>query len=107
MIFVELRSFEREREKHLSDDEFAEFQLYLIQRPEAGSVIKGSGGLRKIRWHDAKSDRGKRGSKRVIYFIRRRDTEIWLVAIYDKSEIEKLDPSEIRFLRKMIETVQS
>jgi len=50
----------------MHDDDYAELQLVLAARPDAGKVIKGSAGMRKLRW--AGSGRGKRGELRVIYY---------------------------------------
>ena len=66
MIFVETHVF-TERVKELLDDEtYAGFQAYLAEYPQAGDVIEGTGGLRKIRV--AAKGRGKRGGARVIYY---------------------------------------
>ena len=62
--FVETKLFTRLIDEYLSDDEFAALQLSLAVKPEAGDVIKGTGGVRKMRW--AGSGRGKRGGLRVI-----------------------------------------
>jgi hypothetical protein len=48
--FIESSVFERVLSAYLDDDEYSELQQYLIQNPEAGEVIPGSGGLRKLRW---------------------------------------------------------
>ena len=50
------------------DDEYAELQAQLNKNPEAGVVVPGSGGVRKLRW--AAEGRGKRGGLRIIYFVR-------------------------------------
>lgn len=65
--FVETRLFARLIDEYLSDDEFAPLQLFLVVNPEAGDVIKGSGGVRKVRWSG--SGRGKRGGIRVICYL--------------------------------------
>lgn len=59
MIFVESRAFSRRRAEHLDEEEFRSFQSALVQNPEAGSLIPGTGGLRKLRWSGV--GRGKRG----------------------------------------------
>ncbi|MGC1817036.1 MAG: hypothetical protein WA900_05215 [Casimicrobiaceae bacterium] len=58
----------------MSDDEYVRLQQALVEVPEAGAVIPGSGGIRKMRWGVA--DRGKRGGLRVIYFLRTRHVQI-------------------------------
>lgn len=66
MLFVELTPFIAFRAEHWTDDELRELQNYLLENPAAGEVIRGSAGLRKLRW--AASGRGKRGGARVIYY---------------------------------------
>ena len=67
-VFVELPAFERYRADYLDDAVFAELQRALMQNPEAGEVIEGTGGLRKMRFADARRGKGKRGGLRVIYY---------------------------------------
>ena len=66
--FVELPAFERLRPSHLSDEEFSALQHALMAQPEAGDVIPGAGGLRKLRFADRRRGKGTRGGLRVIYF---------------------------------------
>ena len=65
MIFVETPIFTAQLRELLTDDEYSEFQKFLIRQPEAGDVIRETGGLRKVRW--SAGDKGKRGGVRVIY----------------------------------------
>jgi hypothetical protein len=62
-------------------------QQYLIQNPEAGEVVPGSGGVRKVRW--ARPGAGKRGGLRIIYFVRYRPNEFWMLTLYSKARREK------------------
>jgi len=73
-----------------SDNERAEFINWIAANPEAGDVIPGSGGCRKLRW--AASGRGKRGGARVIYFLEQ-EHAIWLLIVYTKAKFDNL-PSE-------------
>ena len=68
--FIESSIFERVLPVYLDDDEYAELQQYLMQNPEAGEVVPGSGGVRKVRW--ARPGAGKRGGLQIIYFGRYR-----------------------------------
>jgi hypothetical protein len=61
-------------------------QSCLLQYPEGGKVVPGSGGIRKVRW--AMSGKAKSGGVRVIYYFKRQDDEIWLLTIYSKNEVE-------------------
>src|SRR3546814_6674554 len=67
-LFVELPPFERYREQYMDDATFSAFQADLIKNPEAGDVIAGTGGLRKVRHGDPRRGKGKRGGLRIIYY---------------------------------------
>ena len=71
--FIESTIFERVRAVYLDDDEYAELQQFMMRRPEAGNLIPGSGGVRKLRWK--RKGMGKRGGLRVIYVVRYRPNE--------------------------------
>lgn len=60
-VFVELPPFERSREDYLDDDEYLKLQIELIKNPNAGDVIQGASGLRKLRYGDKKRGKGKKG----------------------------------------------
>jgi len=62
--FIETSLFTRLVRQYLSDQEYGELQSHLIEYPDAGAVIRGAGGVRKLRW--AAAGRGKRGGYRVI-----------------------------------------
>ena len=66
MVFIETPVFRRQVRELLSDEAYSAFQWYMALNPEAGDVIQGTGGLRKVRWSVAGG--GKRGGVRVIYF---------------------------------------
>ena len=60
------------------------FQWHLLLNPEAGDIVRGSGGVRKVRW--APEGKGKSGGVRIMYYFKKSDDEIWLLTIYSKSE---------------------
>lgn len=101
MEFIEAPLFTRRVHEYLTDDEYAALQWALALRPEAGAVIPGSGGIRKLRW--AGKGHGKRGGLRVIYYWRDRKGEIWLLTLYAKNEAENIPLHVLRELRKEIE----
>jgi mRNA-degrading endonuclease RelE of RelBE toxin-antitoxin system len=76
-------------------------QIALAANPELGKIIRGSGGLRKVRW--ARPGRGKSGGVRVIYYWWVTDGIITLADIYSKNEKEDLTPREIEALRQQVE----
>jgi hypothetical protein len=73
--FVESNILERELSVYMDDDECAALQWFLMEHPEAGDVIGGAGGVRKLRWK--RPGMGKRGGVRVIYYVRYRPDEFW------------------------------
>ena len=73
--FIESSAFQRLCSVYLDDDEYAELQQYMMQNPEAGQLVRGSGGVRKLRW--VRPGMGKRGGLRVIYFVRYEPDEFW------------------------------
>lgn len=99
--FVETKLFTRLVQEYLSDDEYVELQQQLLTDPEAGSVIPGSGGVRKFRWGVA--GRGKRGGLRVIYFLRTRQGQIWMLTLYAKNEAESIPAHVLRQIKDEID----
>ena len=84
MKFIETTIFTKLMQKYLTDDEYRVFQWHLLLNPEAGDIVRGSGGVRKIRW--APKGKGKSGGVRIMYYFKKSDDEIWLLTIYSKSE---------------------
>jgi mRNA-degrading endonuclease RelE of RelBE toxin-antitoxin system len=101
MEFVEASAFTRYIYDYLSEEEYLGLQSFLLQYPESGKVVPGSGGVRKLRW--AVAGRGKRGGVRVIYYFRRQHDEIWLLTVYAKNEIENIPAHILRQIAKEIE----
>ena len=103
MEFIEATAFTKLIYKYLSEDEFLGLQSFLLEYPEAGKVVPGSGGIRKVRW--AISGKGKSGGVRVIYYFNRQEDEIWLLTIYSKSETENIPAHILRQIAKEIRNV--
>lgn len=99
--FIETRLFTRLVAEYLSDDEYAALQHALVARPEAGALIPGSGGLRKLRW--GQPGRGKRGGLRVIYYSQVHRGVIWMLTVYPKNVRENLSVSVLRKVREEID----
>jgi len=87
-----LPAFERLRERYLDDRAYAALQSLLLLSPEAGDVIEGTGGLRKLRFGDAKRGKGKRSGLRVIF------------TLYNKDEADDLTPKQRTALREFVKT---
>lgn len=100
MEIIETAVFSKQVQKAWSDEEYRAFQLHLILAPDAGAVINGSGGLRKIRWRIR--GRGKRGGARVIYYWQSSAGQIFLLFLYPKNVRTDLSPPELRTLRRLI-----
>ncbi len=100
MLIIETSIFTRQVRDLLSEDEYRELQMTLVSRPHSGTVIKGSGGLRKVRW--AVKGRGKRGGVRVIYYWAVAQNRLLMLLMYSKSERDNLTPDRLRILKKTV-----
>ena len=101
-VFIELPAFERQRERYLNDEGFGLLQETLIAYPEAGDLIERAGGLRKMRFADARRGKGKRGGLRVIYYYWTGGPEFWLFTLYDKDEMADLTAKQRSALRDLV-----
>lgn len=101
-VFVELPAFQRHREVYLDDEGYRALQLALLANPEAGPVIPGAGGLRKLRFADARRSKGRRGGLRLIYYWWTGGPEFWLFTLYDKGEATDLTSAEKAMVRELI-----
>ena len=89
---------------YLPEEEYEDLKLFLGLNPESGNEISGSGGLRKLRW--IRTGMGKRGSVRVIYFLRTSRGEVALLTLYAKSRVGNLPPHIARQLKEACENGQ-
>src|SRR5689334_8618419 len=99
--FVETKLFTRLVQEYLNDDQYRQLQQALIADPEAGSIIPGSGGVRKLRWGIA--GRGKRGGVRVIYHLRTRQGQIWMLTLYPKNVAENIPAHVLRQIKDEVD----
>ena len=102
LTFSETSFFTRQITTFLSDDELNALQWSLMANPESGDLIRGAGGLRKLRW--AGSGRGKRGGLRVIYYWHVPGNIILFLLAYPKNEQENLTPAQIKILKSILKT---
>ncbi len=100
MRFIETPVFTRRITKFFSDDQYRSLQLALALRPEQGVVIRGSGGLRKLRW--LAGSRGKRSGARLIYHWDKTTETIFMLFVYTKQEQGDLTPDQIRMLGRLV-----
>jgi mRNA-degrading endonuclease RelE of RelBE toxin-antitoxin system len=101
MVIIETTVFTRQVLKLLSDEEYRVLQSSLAERPDMGDLIKGSGGLRKVRWMTY--GHGKRGGIRVIYYWAIQREQLVLLLMYSKNERDDLTSEQVKKLRTIIE----
>lgn len=99
--FIESAAFEKYLAYYLDDDEYSELQQFMMRHPEAGRVVPGSGGVRKLRWRRAGT--GKRGGLRVIYFVRYRPNQFWMLTLYAKSRHENIPTQVLQQMKEAFE----
>ena len=99
--FVETKLFTRLVQEYLPDDEYAKLQQALVANPEAGAIIPGSGGIRKLRWGVA--GRGKRGGIRVVYFLRTRHGQIWMLTLYPTNVADNIPAHILKKIKDEID----
>ncbi len=100
-VFIESTIFEKLRPNYLSEEEFRDFQLVLLTNPKSGSVVQGTGGLRKIRFET--KDKGKRGGTRIIYYFFDKKKRFFLLTLYSKNEVTDLTASQKKKLKQFME----
>jgi mRNA-degrading endonuclease RelE of RelBE toxin-antitoxin system len=83
------------------DEEYRLLQWELVQNPELGVVIQGTGGLRKLRWKA--EGRGKRGGRRIIYYWAVERSVILMLFMFPKNAQADLTPEQKRKLRQLVE----
>jgi len=101
MVIIETHTFTKRINSLMDDDVYRELQNELIESPDTGKIIKGSGGIRKIRWSG--SGRGKRGGSRLIYYRATNKDQIYMLFIYEKKEISDLTKDQLSALKKAVE----
>jgi len=105
MVFKETSRFTRQVTDLLSDDEYAELQPALVANPELGDIIRGTGGLRKLRWASPTKGKGKRGGLRVIYYWFVKAEQIALMFMYGKDEQVDLTSEQRERLKQLLATL--
>ena len=100
MRFVETPVFTQVISRLVDDEQYRSLQIALMLRPEQGPVIRGAGGLRKVRW--ASPGGGKRGGLRVIYYWARAERAFYMLYAYAKNEQADLTPAQARQLGQLV-----
>jgi len=99
--FVETQIFTKDIVELLPDEDYRMLQLALALRPEAGAVIRGSGGIRKLRW--SVPGRGKRGGVRIMYYWAKAEDVVYMLLAYVKNRQENLTPQQLKVLRALVQ----
>lgn len=104
MVFVELTPFVAFRREYWTDEDLRALQSFLLVSPDAGDLIRGGSGLRKLRW--SAQGRGKRGGSRVIYYWRVPKQRVYLIYGYVKSERKDLTPEQVKVLSELMKDLK-
>lgn len=104
MTITEHPLFTKRITELFSDEEYRQFQSDLAANPEAGDVIPGLGGLRKVRL--ALPGRGKRGGARVLYLLFLKAETLFLLYVFTKGEFGDLPPDKRRVIRGLVEGIK-
>ena len=100
MEFIETDVFTKRIQEILSDEEYGYLQADLIKRPEAGALIRGGKGLRKLRW--AAVGKGKRGGVRIIYYFYSSRQQVYMIYPFKKSNQADLTPEQLKILTRYV-----
>ena len=96
--FIESPLFSKYLPDYLADDEYTALQEHLCEYPDAGDMVRGSGGMRKLRW--ARPGTGKSGGVRVCYYVRTGAGQILMLAIYAKSAKDSIAGHVLKALKE-------
>jgi hypothetical protein len=101
MVIIETAVFTKRLKNLLSDEEYRELQHALVFKPNLGAIIKGGGGIRKLRW--VRAGRGKRSGIRILYYWVAEEEQIAMLMIFSKSERIDLSKEQLSILKKVVE----
>ncbi|HKP96925.1 MAG TPA: type II toxin-antitoxin system RelE/ParE family toxin [Fibrobacteria bacterium] len=104
MLFIEGEDFAKQAERLLTDSEVYRLQQSLLENPDIGDLIQGTGGARKIRV--GLHGRGKRGGARAVYFYRVSHKAVFFLALYAKNEKADLSAGEKTWIRQEVEKIK-
>ena len=99
--FIESALFTKMVYEYLSESDYIAFQQYLLEHSEAGDLVRGSGGVRKVRW--GRDGVGKSGGVRVCYFARSATGQILLLVIYAKSVRTSIPGAVLKQLKDLLD----
>lgn len=103
LTFVQLRVFEGDfRDLSLEDEDLRALEAAIMERPDVGRVIAGTGGLRKMRFAPPSWNRGKSDATRVCYVWFVEAEAVYLVTIYTKQEMDNISPADKSYYRGVL-----
>ncbi len=100
MVIIETKIFSRQINQLLNFEDYRELQNHLVDNPGSGDIIKGSGGIRKVRWR--KEKKGKRGGIRVIYYWIKSLEILLMLLAYSKNVADNLSTNELKILKQLV-----
>ncbi len=103
MEFIETPTFTRQIVELLQDDSYAGLQNSLADNPASGDLVRGGGGIRKLRY--ALPGRGKSGGIRVIYYWLTDKGQIYMLLVYPKSKKDTLTDKETAILAQLVKAL--
>ena len=103
MEFIETPTFTRQVTALLSDEAYRGLQIDLAEAPDRGDLIKGGGGIRKLRY--AAQGRGKSGGVHVIYYWLTEQHQIYMLVMYPKSQKDNLSDRETAILARLVKAL--
>ncbi len=103
-VFIKSRVFSKLLGNYLDDEEYSDLQRHLLRNPKVGPVIRGSGGVRKLRW--STRGKGKSGGVRVIYYIPD-GSSFWMLTIYGKGEVESISGPVLQRIKEAMQDGQA
>ncbi len=103
LAVVETPDFVAAARKLMDETERSSLVLYLAYNPEAGDIVPGTGGVRKLRW--ALEGRGKRGGARVVYYFHSERIPLFALDVYAKNQRTDLTEDEKAKLKRFVKTV--
>ena len=99
--FIESTLFSKMVYDYFADEDYAAFQQFLLEHPDAGDVVRDSGGVRKVRW--ARAGTGKSGGVRVCYYTRNQRGQILLLVIFAKSVRASIAGAVLRQIKEVMD----
>jgi len=100
---IALNSFRTAVKKLMNEEDIKALASELRKRPNKGDILKGTGGVRKVRWAH---NQGKRGGFRIIYFYQNKKGQIFLITAYTKNQKENLTATETKQLKQLTDQLK-